>query len=167
MPRFTIALAMLLLGATAQAQRLTESRAAIERTPPAPAAGIERPAFEVPGGRMAATGTLFALGGVFGGAIIGAEMACSGPDAESLCELGGGIIGALVGEVVMLPLGVHLASDRSSYGRKLLVSSGVMLAGIVFAPVTGGVSLLLAPPIQLMTVMSTERNAVLRESGAR
>lgn len=67
----------------------------------------------------------------------------------------------------MLPLGVHIASDRSSYRRKLAVSSGILLAGTVLAPVTGGISLLATPPVQLLAVVGAERAAIRRSAQSR
>jgi hypothetical protein len=46
-----------------------------------------------------------------------------------------------------------------SYGRKLAVSSGVMLGGLLLAPLTGGVSLLMVPPVQLMMTVNMENRA--------
>lgn len=163
-----LALALLLSPAIADAQRLTEARGgaapAVDTASRATLSPTIDPTYPR-NGAMAFTGTLFAAGGIFAGGYIGAGMACGGANGDDWCELGGAIVGALVGEMIMLPLGVHIASDRSSYGKKLLVSSAVMLGGMVLAPLTGGISLLAAPPLQLMTVMGVEKAAVARSTG--
>lgn len=165
MQKLTIVLALLMCAGTAQAQRLADLRpAAAQATafreapaPPVPATPQVYP--KAPdGGSMSFTGAVFAAGGIFAGAVIGAKTACGG-NSDDWCELGGGLIGATVGEVIMLPLGVHIASGKVSYRRKLAVSSGVMLGGIVLAPLTGGVSLLAVPPVQLMMTVGMERKA--------
>ena len=160
-------LALLLAATPADAQRLTETRTAVgvaELPPKAPRSGSTGAPVGEPGAtaRMTLTGGLFAAGGIFAGGYIGAGLACGGASADDWCELGGAIIGAMVGELVMLPLGVHVASGKASYGGKLLASSGIMLAGIMLAPVTGGVSLLLVPPVQLMTTVGMENSAIAR-----
>jgi hypothetical protein len=164
----TIALSLLLLASAAQAQRLTETRTAATPALTPSTVVVSRGPEAVPGAprldghprntAMAFTGTLFAIAGMYGGAYTGAAAMCSG-NPESMCDLGGAILGALAGEVLMLPLGVHFASSNTSYARKLLASTIVMGAGIVFAPATAGISLLAVPPVQLMTLMNMENRA--------
>ncbi|HET9452819.1 MAG TPA: hypothetical protein VFO66_00945 [Gemmatimonadaceae bacterium] len=163
MQKLTIALALLMYAGTAQAQRLSDLRPAAAQASsfredaglPAPQ---QLPAVDRGPGSMAFTGAVFAAGGIFAGAVIGAKTACGG-NSDSWCELGGGLIGATIGEVVMLPMGVHIAGGKVSYGRKLAVSSGVMLGGLLLAPLTGGVSLLMVPPVQLMMTVNMENRA--------
>lgn len=162
MQKLTIVLALLMCAGTAQAQRLADLRPAAAQATAfreAPAPATPQVFANTPdGGSMTFTGALFAAGGIFAGAVIGAKTACGG-NSDDWCELGGGLIGATIGEVVMLPMGVHIASGKVSYRRKLAVSSGVMLGGIVLAPLTGGVSLLAVPPVQLMMTVGMERKA--------
>ena len=164
MQKLTIALALLMYAGTAQAQRLADLRpAAAQAASFREDAGLPKPQplpeIDRGHGSMAFTGAVFAAGGIFAGAVIGSKMSCSGADSDDWCELGGGLLGATVGELVMLPLGVHIAGGKVSYGRKLLVSSGVLLGGILMAPVTGGVSLLAVPPVQLMMTVNMEKRA--------
>lgn len=149
--------ACLLFTSPAHAQRAVDSRVGATLVQPAPADVAARPMEPVraPFGEMTGLGAAFAAGGLFAGAVLGARVAC-GDTPDDWCDLGGALIGATVGEVVMLPLGVHLASGRTSYGRKLLVSSGVMLGGLVLAPVTAGASLLAVPPVQLLVISRME-----------
>ena len=163
MQKLAIVLALLMYAGTAQAQRLADLRpAAAQASSFREDAGLPTPqplpAMDRGPGSMAFTGAVFAAGGIFAGAVIGAKSACGG-NSDDWCELGGGLIGATIGEVVMLPLGVHIAGGKVSYGRKLLVSTGVMLGGIALAPLTGGVSLLMAPPVQLMMTVNMEKKA--------
>ena len=163
MQKLTIALALLMYAGTAQAQRLSDLRPAAAQASsfredaglPAPQ---QLPAVNRGPGSMAFTGAVFAAGGIFAGAVIGVKTACGG-NSDDWCELGGGLIGATIGEVVMLPMGVHIAGGKVSYGRKLAVSSGVMLGGLLLAPLTGGVSLLMVPPVQLMMTVNMENRA--------
>ena len=85
-------------------------------------------------------------------------MACA-QEPGDFCGLGGAILGAVAGEVLMLPAGIHVASANTSYGQKLLISSAVMLGGMVLAPVTAGISLLAIPPVQLGMLMAAENRA--------
>lgn len=165
MQKLAIVLALLMYTGTAQAQRLADLRPAAAQAPSfREDAGLPKPqplpAMDRGPGSMAFTGAVFAAGGIFAGAVIGAKTACGG-NSDDWCELGGGLIGATIGEVVMLPMGVHIAGGNVSYARKLAVSSGVMLGGILLAPLTGGVSLLMAPPVQLMMTVNMEKKALL------
>lgn len=172
MQKLTIVIGMLVCATTAGAQRLADTRPAgvvpksLHAEPIRPTAAAI-PAYDDGTGRMMGTGMLFAVGGIFAGAVAGAELSCANADPDDWCELGGGLLGATIGEVVMLPLGVHIASDRSSYGRKLAVSSGVLLVGIALAPVTGGISLLATPPVQLLAVVGAERAAIRKGAQSR
>ena len=163
MQKLTIVLALLMCAGTAQAQRLADLRpAAAQASSLRNDAGLPAPqplpALDRSPGSMAFTGAVFAAGGIFAGAVIGARASCGG-ESDGWCELGGGLIGATVGEVLMLPLGVHIAGGKVSYGRKLAVSSAVMLGGLLLAPLTSGVTLLMVPPVQLMMAVDLEKKA--------
>ena len=157
-----IALSFMLVASTAGAQRLTEARGGAA----SPVDSIRRVVRIEPtrNASMAWMGTVFGAAGIFAGAYVGAAAAC-GNTGDDYCELGGGLLGALAGEMLMLPLGVHYASSHSSYGRKLLASSAVMLGGMVLAPVTAGISLLAVPPVQVLAAMRVENRAIARRSG--
>jgi hypothetical protein len=157
-----VMLILLLVAPTADAQRLTSTRSGALAPAPLSDRALTPPSVptvrEASQTRMVATGTMFAVAGLVAGAYVGAEMACAGDD-DSWCDLGGGILGATAGEVLMLPLGIHIAGSRTSYGKKLAVSSAVMLGGVALAAVTGGLSLLAVPPMQLMTIVAMENRA--------
>ena len=112
---------------------------------------------------MVVTGALFAAGGIMAGAVVGAEMASCGGD--DWCDLGGAVLGALVGEVVMLPIGVHMSGDQATYGSKLRGSAAMMLGGLILAAPTGGLSLLFIPPAQLWYTIALEQRAARRNQG--
>ena len=98
------------------------------------------------------------------GASIGYELESSRCSSGWFCGIAGLVIGGAIGEVVGLPLGVHLANRRrGSYGKALLASLGVVAAGLLVAGLTeedaGGRDLvLIAIPItQLAVTISIER----------
>jgi hypothetical protein len=157
---------LLLLASAADAQRVVDTR-----VPPVVPAPLTNPVVELPAlppvrgernGAMVTTGTVFAIAGLFGGAYAGAAMSC-GSDGEDYCGIGGGLLGALAGEVLMLPMGMHHASSKSSYGKKLSISAATMLGGMILAPVTAGVSLLAIPPVQMAMIMRAENRALERQ----
>ena len=168
-----LVLSCLLVASTADAQRLTDARggAANSALPTGGLAAEAESARRVGdagaarNAAMAGMGTLFAAGGLFAGAYVGAAAACGNSSHNDYCGLGGGLVGALVGEMIMLPMGVHYVSSQSSYGRKLLASSAVMLGGMALAPLTAGISLLAVPPVQLLAAMHVERRAIAARAG--
>ena len=105
------------------------------------------------------------LGGVVGGAVglvggglIGA--AIESRDCEGdFCGLGGFIVGGMLGESVLLPLGVHLANDRrGDFGKAALISAGIAAAGILIISQTDqGIVLYAIPVAQLITSIRIER----------
>ncbi len=101
---------------------------------------------EVFAGVLAGAGGLV-LGGLFGFA---AENALRCDAHGDFCGLSGMVVGALLGESLALPLGVHLAAGRQgSYPRAALVSVGVGILGASLALPTGGLSIMLVPLVQL------------------
>jgi hypothetical protein len=56
-------------------------------------------------------------------------------------------------------MGVHHVSNRSSYGEKAKLSFAMMLGGMILAPVTGGLSILAIPPVQLAMIIRAENRA--------
>lgn len=71
--------------------------------------------------------------------------------------------GALLGESLLLPLGVHAGGGgRGSYWRSAATSIGVMGAGLLLAIPTSGVSLLFVPPVQLGTSIHIEQRSAAR-----
>lgn len=106
------------------------------------------------------------LGGVAGGALGLVAGAYLGQHFV-LEELGGSeyvpgglLIGAAVGEIIGLPLGVHLANGRrSNYRRNALLSAGVFGVGALLTAPTSGISLLLVLPVQLGIVVGAEQKS--------
>ena len=99
-------------------------------------------------------------GGIVGGAagLVGGYLAT--PEAWRGSEYAptGAIIGAVLGEALLLPLGVHLANEgRGDYRRSALISVGIAGAGLLLAVPTLGISLLAVPPIQLFQSIQAER----------
>jgi hypothetical protein len=158
-----IALSLLLLASRTDAQRVGDARSALAT--PAPVLELTSIPASMPvirgerNGAMVTTGTVFAIAGFVGGAYAGASVECGGGGGE-YCGFGGGVLGALAGEVLMLPMGVHHASSQTSYAEKLKLSFAMMLGGMILAPVTAGVSLLAIPPVQLAMIMRAENRAL-------
>lgn len=98
--------------------------------------------------------------GVFGGGLIGSAVgggnAICGDDA---CGLEEAVYGAILGESVTLPLGVHLANRRrGNYGLSLLASVGIGALGILAVEASNdGWPLLAVPAGQLVTSILIER----------
>jgi hypothetical protein len=92
---------------------------------------------------------LLAMGGVAGGAVglvtggflgyaLDSAIHGCGPH-EEWCGFFGGLLGALAGEVAMIPYGVHLANDaRGSYGKAFLASAAVLVGGFALGAMTDG-----------------------------
>ncbi len=150
-----------------RAQRISDAVVGYADTPaamqvsPAPAAtsvGLRR---EPSTTAMIATGTLFAAGGIMAGAVIGESLEHCGP-GEEFCGLAGAVLGGIAGEVLMLPIGIHVISDQSTLGAKMRASWATFLAGTMLGGVTGGASVLLIPPAQLFATIFVEKRAIRR-----
>ena len=109
---------------------------------------------------MAIAGVIGGTVGVFGGGLIGSAVgggnAICGDDA---CGLEEAVYGAILGESVLLPLGVHLANGRrGNYGLSLLASVGIGALGILAVDASNdGIPLLVVPVAQLITSIAIER----------
>lgn len=101
----------------------------------------------------------FAFG--FAGALIADSQAPDGSDGFE--ALGGFVIGAIVGESVMLPLGVHVANKRrGDYGIELLASVGIAAIGVGLTGAIEDLAIVFLPGIpiaQLATAIAIERKA--------
>lgn len=142
-----------------------------EAAPPAayvpPVTGRARPRSTV---NLVASGVAFGAVGLLGGGLAGGSIeygltdGCSG-DSE-YCGLGGTLLGAFVGEVTMVPLGVHLADGRQGrYWPAALASAGVAVGGLllVSAVAEGAPGLvLLVPAAQVWTSVAIERATARR-----
>ena len=135
-------------------------------------ASIQPPTDRVPTSHLAMAGVLGMVGGFFGGALLGAKFfgdrcANENPDDSLACEwapLAGGIVGAMVGEAVLIPISVHLANKRKgSLLQELLVSAGLgaLGAAMVFGDEDAGilVGLVGVPVVQIGLTIAQERNA--------
>ena len=146
-------------GLSAQSERITFSR----WTPPPLGREIApRPASS--GGTsvvgMTAGGLIGGAVGFAGGALIGATLgggnAICGDDA---CGLEEAAYGAIVGQSVLLPLGVHIANGRrGNYGYSLITSMVIGAAGIAAVHATNdGAPFIAVPVLQLVSSILIER----------
>ncbi len=151
--------ALLALPLTAQRQAVPLTR---YRAPSLFDRAIARPAATDQAGipAMALAGVIGGTVGVFGGGLIGSAVgggnAICGDDA---CGLEEAVYGAILGESVTLPLGVHLANrGRGNYGLSLLASVGIGALGILAVDASNdGIPLLVVPVAQLVTSIAIER----------
>ena len=155
-----LALTLSLLGPPLAAQRL-EAHAFAQPLSPAAAASDFGHAGYQDDDQPAGTGSMLFTGfmggalGFFGGGAIGYAMkSCT--DDEWFCGMGEAAIGATIGEILLLPYGVHLNSRQSPYGLKLLASIGIATAGIALGEATGGASVIAAIPLQLAAAIAIE-----------
>lgn len=113
---------------------------------------------------------LLVLGGIVGGALGLYAGAYAGYAVEGIgvrADLwersneyvpAGALLGAIAGETLLLPLGVHLVNGRQGkYWSSALLSAGVTAVGLLLALPTGGISLLVIPVGQLYTSVRNER----------
>jgi hypothetical protein len=123
--------------------------------------------------RVAPTANMIA-GGLVGGAVglvvfgyMGALIADNqADDGEDLAALGGFVVGATIGEALMVPLGVHLVNHRrGNYGRAALVSAAIAAGGLALAFATEdqaplpGIILVAIPIAQIATSVAIERSS--------
>jgi len=108
--------------------------------------------------------------GFFGGGLLGywVETGLAGCEGEEWCGFAGVLFGSVIGEMVALPLGVHLANrSRGSYAPGLATSLAVGLGGIALAAATGGIAgPLVVPAIpvaQILAAISVERRTAARK----
>lgn len=97
--------------------------------------------------------------GFFAGGLIGANAADSD---EELAALGGFVLGATIGETIVMPLGVHIGNKgRRNLLADLLTSVGVVATGIVLANMTDGhgAVLPLTVVLQIGATVAVERSA--------
>ena len=151
-------LALVALPLTAQRQAAPLARYGAPHLPAPAGLPSARAQASVPG--MVLAGVTSGAIGVFGGGLIGSAVgggnAICGDDA---CGLEEAVYGAILGESVTLPLGVHLANrGRGNYGLSLLASVGIGALGILAVDATNDGWPLLAVPVgQLVTSILIER----------
>lgn len=108
-----------------------------------------------------AAGLLAGAIGFFGGGFVGASIdKASSSGYEEWDGLVGFVIGAPIGESLLLPVGVHLANGRrGNLPLSVLASLGITGAGIAMAASTGEAKILVAIPIaQLLACTAIERS---------
>lgn len=105
--------------------------------------------------------------GVVGGGFIGAGVEVRNTEhCYDWCGAAGFLLGAIVGESLLVPLGVHIANGRQgTYGKSAAASLGIAAAGLVLAPITAGVSILPIFPVQLGVSIRRERNTARLRGG--
>ena len=170
----TLALALtLLLPATLAAQWAPPG----SRTPPAsaPPTRISRPPGEAPTFVLAAGGVGGGLLGLLAGGAAGAALQmANGCGDEYLCGVSGAALGALVGETLGVPIGVHLANGRTGsvaagIGASALVTVAGLATGVALASVSGEESFALValavPALQVYRSIRVERRRRDRGSG--
>lgn len=161
-----LALTLSLLGTPLAAQRL-DAHAFAQPVSLAPPASDYGRAGHQDNDQPAGTGSMLFTGfmggalGFFGGGAIGyALKSCH--NEEWFCGMEEAAVGAMVGEILLLPYGVHVNSRHSPYALKLLASIGIAAAGIALGEATGGVSVIAAVPVQLVTTIAIEHAARTR-----
>ena len=118
---------------------------------------------DVPTINLVAGGLTGGVVGFFGFGIAGALIASGLSDnqGDGYEALGGFAIGALVGESVLLPLGVHVANGRrGDYGISFLASMGIAALGLSLTGAMDDMAVVFLPAIpiaQLITTISLER----------
>ncbi len=138
--------------------RIGASHEATQGDAPADSTTIE-PSDEVPIGVPVALGLAGMIVGAAMGAGIGEAVAPSDCDGEFICIHAGAAIGGLVGEAVLLPVGVHLGNrSRGDFWSGLSTSIGVLAAGIGLTVLTDSAApAALLPFVQLIACVAAER----------
>lgn len=119
---------------------------------------------------MVVSGVVGGAAGLFGGAIIGGTLGGGNSICyDDPCGLEEALLGAVLGESVLLPLGVHLANhSHGNYGYSLLGSLAVGAVGIGLAGAIDSTELLLAVPIgQIISSVLIERATSRPKASAR
>lgn len=106
-------------------------------------------------------GLLAAGAGFFGGALIGIAAECDGlcDNSDDLEGLEGAIIGAIVGETLLFPVGVHLGNGRhGNFALDLGTAVGITGASLAAGYATGeGGIVILGVLAQMIGTVAVER----------
>jgi hypothetical protein len=130
---------------------------------------LQMPATETSTGALVFAGLMGGgigfVGGIYAG--YGIEHALSDCEGEELCGLGGALLGAVLGEAIGLPMGVHLANGSvGNYGQQALASMGIAAVGALVGFGLGGpvapVILVAVPIVQLAISISIERRTAIQ-----
>lgn len=159
-----ILLVLLALPPAVSAQRLRapafprlEMAAAAPAPPPLPGTGARSSDDgEADTGTLVIGGLLGGLGGLYAGALLGANL--GGQNCED-CGLAEAFYGAAIGSALGIAGGVHLANGRQgSFGHSALATLAIAGGGILAATTTGEAAILLAVPIgQIAAAVGIER----------
>ena len=104
------------------------------------------------GGLVGGAIGFFAFG--FAGALIADSQASD--DSEGFEALGGFVIGAIIGESVLLPLGVHIADKRrGDFATELLVSAGIAAVGIGLTGAMEDLAVVFLPAVPIAQLAAT------------
>ncbi|MBV9774726.1 MAG: hypothetical protein JO040_12290 [Gemmatimonadetes bacterium] len=168
------ALVLAALAAPAGAQRRAPSLSSLRTAPgvtsPLPSAPRVQAEREPGVPLLVGGGIGGGLAGLVAGAYLGygVELGQSGCHDEELCGLGGALLGAALGEALLLPYGVHLADrSRGSYGRTFLASFGTGAAGLLLLGATGeaaGELWWAVPVAQIAAAVAVERRTARRRT---
>jgi hypothetical protein len=102
-----------------------------------------------------------------GGALgLALELPHCGDDAF-FCGLFGLAVGGSIGELTMLPLGMHKYGSQSSLGAKMAISLLIAAGGIGGALYAEGATLLAIPPVQILAILALEHRATERNARQR
>lgn len=107
-------------------------------------------------GAMAFSGIMAGALGAFVGGMAGYSMRSCSAD-EWFCGMGEMFAGGLIGEVLLLPYGVHMNGKRTTLGAKARVSAIIAGVGVAAAIPTQGVTLLVVPPAQVIALIAMEQ----------
>lgn len=174
LPLLAAALLALATVSPASTQRAAPPLSALKVPVPALAPAAYQPALPQNGPRMDGTGMAFAglvggAAGLFGGALLGYVVDTGLTDCagEEWCGFRGVLLGGVVGEVMMLPLGVHLANrGRGNYGSGVAATALVGVGGLLVAAGMGDVvpaTALLVPAAQLVAAVTVEKSTARRK----
>ena len=105
-------------------------------------------------------GILGGAAGLLGGGLAGYHLGGGGRlCGDDSCGLYAGVLGAVAGEMALLPLGVHLANhSHGNYGYSLLASVAIGVVGTsAAAKHESGLVLLAVPIVQIVSSILIER----------
>ena len=112
------------------------------------------------GGLVGGAIGFFAFG--FAGALIADSQAADGGDGFE--ALGGFVVGSVIGESVLLPLGVHVANERrGDFALELLASAAIAGVGVCLTSAMEDMAIVFLPAIpvaQLAASIAIERRAM-------
>lgn len=164
-----LGLSLLIAVATASphrlsAQRMDEARVAMhnsstEITPAqAPASLAVALRTSASTGSMVMGGLVGGILGAFAGAAVGISAENCQRTDDTYCGVAGGVIGGLLGEAIGVPIGVNwVANGSGTLGKTIPASIAMSVVCVALGFATGGTSILMIPPMQILTSIRAER----------